>query len=313
MAKETYKVFIDGQHGTTGLQIKERLANHNWINVIEIEPSERKNLERRKELIAESDLTFLCLPDDAAKEIFAAVRHLDTKIIDASTAHRCDDAWVYGLPELNATQCEKIKNAQFVANPGCYATASTVLLHPLIDQGILDAQQHVQLHGYSGYSGGGNGMIDKYEAQDYPSAFSLYGLNFNHKHIPEIMKFSGLKQTPTFLPAVVKCRQGMVVLTSLNQAELKKDISEIQSVMKKAYQGKKFVKLIEQDIKENPFFDINGLENTNNLEICVFVSPNNQNVVLAARLDNLGKGASGAAVQNMNIMLGLDEELGVHN
>lgn len=313
MAKNIYKIFIDGQHGTTGLQIKDRLANHDFIHVIEIEPEERKNLQRRKELIDEFDLTFLCLPDDAAKEIFAAVRDFDTKIIDASTAHRCDDEWVYGLPELNAMQREKIKNAQFVANCGCYATASILLLHPLINQGILDSHQLVQLHGYSGYSGGGNGMIDKYETQDYPSAFSLYGLSFNHKHIPEIVKFSGLKQTPTFLPAVVKCRQGMVVLTSLNQTELKKDIAEVLPVIQKAYQGEEFVKVITQDIQQNPFFDINGLENTNNLEICVFVSPDNQNVVLAARLDNLGKGASGAAVQNMNIMLGLDESLGVHN
>lgn len=313
MAKNKYKIFIDGQHGTTGLQIKDRLKNHNHVQIIEIEPSERKNLERRKELISESDLTFLCLPDDAAKEIFAAVCHLDTKIIDASTAHRCDDDWVYGLPELNTKQRDKIKKAKFVANCGCYATASILLLRPLIDTGILATDTLVQLHGYSGYSGGGNAMIEKYEVQNYPSAFSLYGLTFDHKHIPEIMKFTRITQTPTFLPAVVPCNQGMVVLVALSQKELKGKVSDIRTVMKNAYKNENFVRVVEQDLNQNAFFDINGLENTNEVEICIFADKDNDKIVLAARLDNLGKGASGAAVQNMNIMLGLDESLAVNH
>lgn len=305
------KVFIDGQHGTTGLQIYQRLSQHGAVEVLEIDPQERKNPQARQAMMKEADIVFLCLPDDAAREAAALLAPLNARVIDASTAHRCQPDWVYGLPELNAQQRSCIQAAQKVANPGCYATGAILLLAPLIEAGYLKKDSIPHLYGYSGYSGGGNSMIDAYEAENTtPSAFSLYGLGFAHKHIPEIIAHSGLRQRPSFFPAVVPVRQGMIVLLTLAQNECAASISEIHQLMQARYGSEEFVRY--QPYANDGFLHIEGLANTNQCHISAFESPDQSQILLTAKFDNLGKGASGAAVQNMNLMLGLPENQGLN-
>ncbi len=311
MASHIYKVFIDGQAGTTGLQIHERLKNHDQIEVLSIAPEDRKDSEKKKLLMKEADVTFLCLPDEAAKEAVELAKDVSCRIIDASSAHRCAEGWVYGLPELNATQREAIKSAQFVANPGCYATGALLLLAPLLQNEMLSPDHHVSITGVSGYSGGGNGLIAQYEEQDDPSSFGVYGLDLNHKHIPEILKWSGLTHKPTFVPAVANIKQGMFVYFTLDQDALLKPITSVPEIYQTAYQNEKVVRFDETSLNYPERFKyIEGIQNQNLCEISCFPSADGAQALVLAKLDNLGKGASGAAVQNMNIMLSLPEHLG---
>ncbi|WP_020396829.1 N-acetyl-gamma-glutamyl-phosphate reductase [Thiolinea disciformis] len=305
------KVFIDGQHGTTGLQIREKLEYHSHVQVIEIATEARKDINARKALMQEADIVFLCLPDAASKEVAADLYQMDTRVIDASSAHRVDAKWVYGLPELNKNQRSLIKTAQYVSNPGCYATGAILLLNPLSEQGLLPASTAIHLNGYSGYSGGGNAMINTYESGEVPPALALYGLDFNHKHIPEIVKYSQLKRRPSFIPSVVPIRQGMIVLAAFDKAELNATSQTIKQLYQAHYQGETFIQVKEHDLEQDKFLNISNLNGTNNCEIYVYESTDQSQVLVVARLDNLGKGASSAAIQNMNIMLGLDEGLGL--
>lgn len=305
------KVFIDGQHGTTGLQIREKLEHHSHVQVIEIATEARKDINARKALMNEADIVFLCLPDAASKEIAADLYQMNTRVIDASSAHRVDDKWVYGLAELSQAQRELIKTAQYVSNPGCYATGASLLLRPLSEQGLLPASTAIHINGYSGYSGGGTAMINTYESGAVPPALALYALDFNHKHIPEIVKYSQLKRRPSFIPSVVPIRQGMIVLAAFDKEELNNTTQDIKEIYQNKYQNEQFIQIKEHDLEQDKFLNISNLNGTNNCEIYIYESADLSQILVVARLDNLGKGASSAAIQNMNIMLGLNEELGI--
>lgn len=305
------KVFIDGQHGTTGLQIRDKLEHHSHVQVIEIPTESRKDLNARKALMNEADIVFLCLPDAASKEIAADLYQMDTRVIDASSAHRVDKQWVYGLPELRAEQRELIRTAKYVSNPGCYATGAILLLNPLSEQGLLTDSTAIHINGYSGYSGGGNAMIASYESGAEPPALALYGLDFQHKHVAEMMKYAQLKRRPSFIPSVVPIRQGMIVLAAFDKDELGQSAGSIQQLYQTKYQGEPFVQVLEKDLETDKFLNISNLNGSNNCEIYAFESADQSQVLVVARLDNLGKGASSAAIQNMNIMLGLEESVGI--
>lgn len=311
MTSSSKKVFIDGQVGTTGLQIFERLKAHDAVEVISIDPEDRKDNEKKKLLMKEADITFFCLPDDPAREAAVLAKEAGCRVIDASTAHRCHPDWVYGLPELNKQQRSKIKEAAFVANPGCYATGAILLAAPLINEGVLSADETLHIMGVSGYSGGGTALIADYEEAENPSAYAIYGLDLSHKHLPEVQLWAGLKARPTFVPSVANLKQGMFVYFCVDQKSLNKPVSSLSEVYRKAYDSEETVRFDETSLNfEGRFKYIEGLENTNTCLISTFLSADQSQAILVAQLDNLGKGASGAAVQNMNIMLGLPEHLG---
>lgn len=308
------KVYIDGQEGTTGLQIYDRLAKRKDIELLRIDEARRKDTEERKKLLNEADLAFLCLPDAAAVEAAELVENPNTRLIDASTAHRTAPSWVYGFPELGADQREAIRTAKRVANPGCYATGFIALVAPLVRRGVLSPDAPLVCHALSGYTGGGKKMIAVYEAQERePELVSPrhYAVQLSHKHIPEMVSVCGLARRPIFTPIICDFPQGMVVTVPLyfDMLSGNQSLESLRTLYNDFYAGSRYVTVRPPEAPTCGFIGSNNLANTNDLQI--FVCGNEKQVMLAARLDNLGKGASGAAVQNMNIMLGFDESTGL--
>jgi N-acetyl-gamma-glutamyl-phosphate reductase len=312
------KIFVDGLSGTTGLKIHERLSEYTELEMITIDYEKRRDAGERAKCLNEADVVFLCLPDDAAREAVSLVTNPNTTIIDASTAYRTAADWAYGIPELSKEHREAIKKSKRITNPGCYATAFIVSLYPLVSQGIMPKDYPVSCQGFSGYSGGGKGLIDKYEenngVNDYTKAPRPYGFTLNHKHIPEMAIRSGLEISPIFMPVVCDYYKGLATSIPIHTRLLNKKMNgkDIHELIAEHYQDEKFVKVMPY-MGEGYLFDgaldITACNDTNNAEIFVFGNDEKGTVQIMTRLDNLGKGASGAAIQNMNIVLGLDEGL----
>ena len=309
-------VFIDGQAGTTGLEIAERLALRDDLRLLEISDAQRKDPIARQDHLQEADVAILCLPDDAAKEAVALAAGA-TRILDASTAYRTDPDWAYGLPELNTTQRAQIAAAQFVSNPGCYPQGFILLARPLIEAGLLSPELGLRCHAVSGYSGGGRQMIEAF--QHYSSAdqdtlnSQTYALNLAHKHVPEMQVYSGTSVRPLFSPMVANYYKGMLVHLPLFRHELSGAApAEIHAILSECYAHERFVQVLP--LGSTQMLTGNNLvptkcNDSNNMQLMVF--GNEEQILLVARYDNLGKGASGAAVQNLNLMLGIEEDTGL--
>lgn len=314
----THTIFIDGEAGTTGLEIRERLEARSDLKLILL-GDRRRDLEARREALNAADAVILCLPDEAAKEAVAMIESPGVRVIDASTAYRVDPAWTYGFAEMahapgRMTQAEKIAGATRVSNPGCYPTGFIGLVRPLVSAGIIPAGWPVTVNAVSGYSGGGKAMIAEFEAGG-AGAFRAYGLSLKHKHVPEMTLHTGLERPVLFAPAVAAYRQGMLVEVPLQLAALPSSpsVEVVHGALAEAYAGCRFVEVAELETTEAMTgIDPEGLNGTNRMRLHVFGDRDGAQVRLVALLDNLGKGASGAAVQNLNLMLGLDEGVGLN-
>ena len=313
----SYRIFVDGQEGTTGLRIHEMLARRSDIEVLRIDTEKRKDMAERARLLNAADIAFLCLPDAAAREAVALVDNPHTCVIDASTAHRTASGWAFGLPELAPDQRDKLRAAKRISNPGCHATGFILLVRPLVDAGLLPADAALSATSITGYSGGGKSMIAQYEsggdARLQPPR--PYGLGLAHKHLPEMKTHTGLAKAPVFMPVVASFYKGLAVSVPLHVSQLRAGTgaAQVLDALATRYAGESFVRVMPLSdpatLSAGGFFDLQACNDTNRCELFVFA--NDQQLLLMSRLDNLGKGASGAAVQSMNLHLGLDEGLGL--
>lgn len=307
-----FKVFIDGSAGTTGLRIYERLSERDDIEIVKISDADRKDIKIRKEAIASSDAAFLCLPDDAAREIINEIGDIDTKILDTSTAHRTNENWAYGFPELSAEHKDAIIKSKRTAVPGCHASGFISLIYPLVKNNILPADYPLAAFSLTGYSGGGKKMIAEYEDIERNSELSSprqYGITQTHKHLPEMMKITGISIKPAFIPTVADFYSGMTVSVPIHTALLKKkcSVKDIYKIFAEHYENQKVIRVLPDNF--DGFVGTNNLSGNDGMQI--IISGNDERIFLASRFDNLGKGASGAAVQCLNLMLGTDETKGL--
>jgi len=312
------KIFIDGEAGTTGLQIRSRLEGRGDLTFLRLDEADRKDAARRAEMLNGADIVILCLPDDAARDAVAMIENPDVRVIDASSAHRATAGWVYGFPEYDAAQAGLIAAADRVSNPGCYALTSVAILHPLVAAGLVPADYPVTINAVSGYSGGGKKMIAEFEdsgAEGYTETpFRVYGLGLTHKHIPEITKWSGLEHAPLFVPSVGRFRQGMIVQVPLALWSLsaKPTLQAVHLALADHYAGQRFVRVVPlAETSAMAGLEPQRLNGTCELHLHVFGNEKAGQAVIVGLLDNLGKGASGQAVQNLNLMLGVAADTGL--
>jgi N-acetyl-gamma-glutamyl-phosphate reductase len=309
------KVFIDGEAGTTGLEIRQRLAGRRDLEVVSLPEARRKDVGARRDLLNRSDVVILCLPDEAAREAVSLVESNSVKVIDASTAHRTASGWTYGFPEMAKGQRDKVAGSRRISNPGCWATGFIALVRPLIDAGLVPSDWPVVAGGVSGYSGGGRSMIAEFEGPEaIETPFRLYALGLEHKHLPEMQAYASLARRPFFAPAVGRYRKGMLVEVPLPLQAMPGAPSTraVRERLAEAYAGEPFVEVVSDQASEGvATLDPEGLNDTNRLRLYVFGAPQTGQALLVALLDNLGKGAAGAAVQNLNLALGLAESAGL--
>ena len=317
MTSNKTRIFIDGQHGTTGLKIHERLKDRPDIELLELPMADRKDLAKRVEIARAADIAVLCLPDAAVKELVAGLDGADTCVIDASTAHRVADGWTYGFPELARDHRQKLLESRRISNPGCYPTGAIALMRPLVEAGILRADATPAVFGVSGYTGGGKELIEVHERTPNVEAFGLYGVELAHKHVPEMRKYSRLQHAPLFVPSVGHYAQGMLIMVPITRDIVAKKVSakDVHGVLADYYAGETFVpvrpladrKWLERD----RFLRADRLVDTNSMELAVYGNDAEEQILAVASLDNLGKGASGAAVQVINLKTGVPETTGL--